>query len=96
MPSFKEIRDLLFLSHCNNFISEEELLVLYEEYQPANLTFPSYGEFDLDEMTEDECLAEFRVRKQDLETLAEALQIPESFYCMQRSKIDGMEGYACY
>ena len=60
MLSFKEIRDLLFLSHGNNFISEEEFLVVYEEYQPANLTFSSYGEFDLDEMTEDECLAEFR------------------------------------
>ena len=46
MPFLKEIRDLLLLSHSANFISEEEFLVLYEEYQPANLTFPhsSYGE----------------------------------------------------
>ena len=70
------------------------ILVFYEEYQSANLSFPhpSYGEFDLDDMEDDECLAEFRVKKQDLDTLAEALQIPESFHCKQRSKIDGMEG----
>ena len=49
MPFFKEIRDLLLLSHSANFISEEEFLVLYEEHQPANLTFShsSYGKFDL-------------------------------------------------
>ena len=85
---------MLLLSRGSNFISKEEFLVFYEEYQSANLSFPhsSYGEFDLDDMEDDECLEEFRVKKQDLETLAEALQIPGSFYCQQRSKIDGMEG----
>ncbi|XP_068738581.1 uncharacterized protein [Montipora capricornis] len=94
MPSFREIRDLLLLSHGSNFISEEEFLVLYEEYQPANLIFPhsSYGDFHFDDMEDDECLAEFRVEKKDLETLGEALQIPATFHCQQRSKIDGMEG----
>ena len=47
-------------------------------------------------MEDDECLAEFRVKKQDLETLAEALQIPESFYCQQQRKIDGLERCVCY
>ena len=72
---------------------EEEFLVLYEEYQPANMNFPHslYGEFDLNDMEDDERL-EFRVRKRDLATLAEALEIPESFHCQQRSKINGMEG----
>ena len=42
-------------------------------------------------MEDDECVAEFRVKKQDLDTLAEALQIPASFKCHQRSKIDGVE-----
>ena len=39
MRSFGEIRDMLLLSHVSNFISEEEFLVIYEEYQPADLTF---------------------------------------------------------
>ena len=58
------------------------------------LDFPhsSCCEFDLDDMEDDERVAEFRVKKQDLDTLAEVLQIPASFKCHQRSKIDRMEG----
>ena len=43
-------------------------------------------------MEDDECLAEFRVRKNDLPRLAEALQIPNEFTCEQRSVIPGIEG----
>ena len=48
--------------------------------------------FDLDEMENSECVAEFRVNKHDLPALAEALQIPDVFKCRQRSISDGMEG----
>ncbi|XP_068677291.1 uncharacterized protein [Montipora foliosa] len=43
-------------------------------------------------MNDSECLAEFRVKKRDLQILAEALQIPDSFTCYQRSVVSGMEG----
>lgn len=94
MTSFKDIRDVLILSHGANFISDEELILLYDEFKPTNLSFPHslYGDFDLENMDDDECVAEFRVKKKYVETLAEALQIPENFYCYQRSKVDGMEG----
>ena len=39
-----------------------------------------------------ECKAEFRVQKNDLPSLVEALQIPATFYYQQRSVCDGMEG----
>ena len=42
-------------------------------------------------MEGDECL-EFRVRKRDLATLAETIEISESFHCQQRSKLNGIEG----
>ena len=43
--------------------------------------------------TEDsECISEFRVRKRDLPKLRDALQIPNSFTCYQKSVSDGMEG----
>ena len=60
----------------------------------TNLDFPynSYGEFDLDSMEDDECKAKFRVQKNDLDALSEALQIPEVFKCKKRSRIDGVEG----
>ena len=43
-------------------------------------------------MNDSECLAEFRVKKRDLQILAEALQILDSFTCYQRSVVSGMEG----
>ena len=48
--------------------------------------------FDLDNMNDDECKAEFRVRKRDPPTLAQALRIPRSFQLSQRSVVDGTEG----
>ena len=39
-----------------------------------------------------ECKAEFRFKKNVLPSLAEALQIPDTFFCQQRSVCDGMEG----
>ncbi|XP_068690859.1 uncharacterized protein [Montipora foliosa] len=43
-------------------------------------------------MNDSECLAEFRVKKRDLQILAKALQIPDTFTCYQRSVVSGMEG----
>ena len=65
MLSFREIQDLIVLSYDDNYISDEEFLLLYDEFESTNLDFPynSYGEFDLDSMEDDECKAEFRVRK---------------------------------
>ena len=71
---------MLILSHGANFISDEEFIFLYEEFKPTNLSFQHslYGDFDLDNTDGYECVAEFRVKKKDLETLAEALQIPDT------------------
>ena len=65
MLSFREIQDLIVFSYDDNYISDEEFLLLYDEFESTNLDFPynSYGEFDLDSMEDDECKAEFRVRK---------------------------------
>ena len=44
-------------------------------------------------MEDDECLAEFRVRKCDISLFEEALQIPEEFMLEQQSVVEGMEGF---
>ena len=93
MASFKEKRD--FILFCNDqwILNDEELLVLYEQYKSSSLDLPYsvYPLFDLDEMEDDECLAEFRVNKRDIPALAEALQIPDWITCNQRSKVEGIE-----
>ena len=75
-------------------LSDEEFVVLYDENRSKNLDFlyDEYGRFDLDKMTDSECIPELRVKKSDLPKLREALQIPDSFTCYQKSVGDGMEG----
>ena len=92
--SLHELQELLFLSHNHGAIDDEELLLLYEEFLPKNpdFSYENYDRLDLNDMNDSECLAEFRVKKRDLPILAEALQIPDSFTCSQRSVVSGMEG----
>lgn len=94
MSSFKEIRELLLISYDSRWISDDEFLALYECYSSRNPEFPynSYARFDLQQMDESECLAEFRVRKQDIPVLANVLQIPVNIQCAQRTTCDGIEG----
>ena len=93
MNSFKETRDFILLCYDQGILNDEELLVLYEQYKSPSLDLPysSYPLFDLDDMEDDECLAEFRVKKSDIAALAEALQIPDWISCNQRSKAEGTE-----
>ena len=85
---------MLLLSHGMNVISDEELLLLLEENTSRNLEF-SYGlyqRFDLDEIPEPESKAEMRFNKNYIPVLAEALELPETFACSQRTAADKLEG----
>ena len=67
---------------------------MHDENRSKNLDLPydEYGRFDLDEIADSECISEFRVKKGDLPKLRDALQIPDSFTCYEKSVSDGMEG----
>ena len=73
--SFKDLREVLFLSYEENMISDEEFLFLYDEYSSKNPEFEysHYERFHLHNLEETECKANFRVEKRDLAALAEAL-----------------------
>ena len=70
------------------------IFFLYEANKSTNLGLPyeTYKQFHLDDMEDDECVAEFRVQKCVLSLLYDALRIPDAFRCEQRSAVDGMEG----
>ena len=76
MTSFKETRDFILLCYDQGILHDEERLVLYKQYKSPSLDLPygSYPLFDLDDVEDDECLAEFRVKKRDIPALAEAIQ----------------------
>ena len=83
MTLFKDTRDFILLCYDQGILNDEELMVLYEQYKSPSLDLPysSYPLFDLDDMEDDECLAEFRVKKRDIPALAEALQNRDWISC---------------
>ena len=92
--SFKHARDALVLCHDNGVIGDEEFCLLYDANRSKNPEFPyeEYGKFDLEDMEDDECKAEFRFHKEDIPVLAEVLGLPETFTCSQGSVTNGIEG----
>ena len=89
MASFREICNLLLESFDDGDISEDTFLLLYNANTSKNPDFPyeCSGKFDLNEMDDSECLAEFRFHKSDIPILLEALQLPQSFTCQQGTLI---------
>ncbi|KAK3727215.1 hypothetical protein QZH41_020352 [Actinostola sp. cb2023] len=92
--SFRDVQNLLLLGHDKGLIDDEEFILLFDEYSSRNPNFPydDYASFDLDEVDEAECLAEFRFRKRDIPVLSDVLQISDTILCDQRSICDGTEG----
>ena len=88
------VRDMLFQSYVQGLISDDELIVLLEENTARNpeFNYASYDRFELDDMDNPGCKANFRFEKHDLAVLAEALHLPERFRCSQRTVADQMEG----
>ena len=94
MAKFKEYRDWLLLLYTDNCIFDEELILLYDSFQSTNpdFNYEQYPAFQLNNIEEAECKAEFRVEKRDLPRLVEALQLPDTFKFEQRSTCGAMEG----
>lgn len=65
ISSFKEERELIRLCYEMNCICDDEFLLLYTGYESQNLELPyhSFSEFDLENFRDDECLAQFRLKK---------------------------------
>lgn len=64
MTGFKEFRQTLLLYYDANLISDEDFIIFYELFSSRNpdFAYDAYNRFDLDEMNDDECNAELRVR----------------------------------
>lgn len=77
-----------------NVLDDAKFLLLYDLYNPQNLDLPCelYPRFDLENLTEDECLSAFRFEKADIPRLSRALRIPAVISCHQGTICDGTEG----
>ena len=87
-----KVRNLL-VENFDDDISEDEFLLLCDGNMWKNPDFPydCYGSFDLNDMDNSECLAEFHFHKNDVPILLEALQLPQSFTYHQPTICDGIE-----
>ena len=92
--AFKDLRNSLIISYDDGFIDDEEFVLLYDLYASKDLDFPydAYAPFDLEELDEAECVAEFRFRKRDVRALADVLRVPDTMTCEQGSVCTGIEG----
>lgn len=88
MTSFRETRDFILIHHDQGILKMTKNSWFYAS---LDLPYNLYPLFHLDDMEDDESLAEFRVKKRDTPALAEALQIPNWISCNQRSKAKGTE-----
>ena len=63
MPRLKDVRNSLLNAHNNSLLSDEELLLLLDENSSENpqFNFEKYERFDIDDIEEAECKAQFRV-----------------------------------
>lgn len=93
MSSFKTARSVALIAHESGSISDEELLLLLGQVDSRNpdFSYDLYERFDLDNMEEAECKAEFRFNKNDIPILADVLG-PNIIKCHQRSIADRNEG----
>ena len=94
MASFKETRNLVLECYVDGIIDEDDFMLLYDINQSKNPEFPheNYEPFNFDALDPVECVADFRVEKQDIPRLADALGIPPVIKCQQRSICGGTEG----
>ena len=63
-----------------------------QSVEQPRFSLDSYGPFDLENIDEADCKAEFCVEERDLPSLREVLGIPPTFKCPRRIICDGMEG----
>ena len=98
MATFRVTRNALLLAHDQNLINDEEFILLYDINTSSNLEFPywKYPSFNLENISDAECAAEFRILKSDVYKLAEVMQIPPLIKCYNRSVFDGLECFCVF
>jgi len=98
MASLKAARNEVLFAFDDGIIDEDEFCILFDINQTNNLIFAhaDYEKFDLENKDDVECISDFRVKKQDIPLLAEALRLPPTFKCNQGTVCDQIEGLCVF
>ena len=92
-----DVGDLVLHGYIDGFLNDEEFLLLYD-IKKRNLKFPyrNYPKFELGNMTNDKCIAEFRLKKDDVDVLCQTLQIPQEIRCYNGTVASGIEALCIF
>ena len=93
MANVDRVNEILYAYNDAGLIDDEELLLLADRNVRRNPYFPywHYARFDLEQMDDDECKAEFRFRKEDVFTLLDALHLPPEIRVYNGVVFDSVE-----
>ena len=78
-----KLRDAITFAYGCNAIDDVEYALLYDASKPKNPDIPyfAYNDFNLDNMTDDECKTEFRFFRNDIYNLINVLRAPAELTC---------------
>ena len=98
MPNLRETRNCIAYAYRKGFINDREFVLLYDANRSKNPDFPywNYERFELDELTNAECNAEFRFYKHDIYKLADALQLPDEFVTYNGLIVESISALCIY
>ena len=93
MPNLRELRDALLTAYNLGAIDDVEFALLYDlnTSKTPEIPYWQYDPFSLENMHKDECKAEFRIEKENLHDLVEALQLEDEQFMYNRLKVDTIE-----
>ena len=93
MANVYDLNSMLLGYNDANVINDDELLLLHNVHRRRNPHFPYWRseKFNLELMEEDECKAEFRMRRDDVYTLADTIRFPDNFKCYNGVVVDSIE-----
>ena len=79
MPRFQEAREVVLYAISESMVLDEEFASLYDINTSKNRDFEYLicNAFNLHEISDDDCVVEFRFQKNDMPRLVTALRLPD-------------------
>jgi hypothetical protein len=98
MPNFRDTRMCVAYAYRKGFTNTREFVLLYDANTSKKNEFPywNYERFDLDEMSNAECKAEFRFFKNDIYKLADVLQLPDNIVTYNGLVVESIPALCIY
>ena len=92
MANLIEVNNQIEAVYMLDVIDDEEFALLREINRALVITYWHYKKFDLENLEDDECRAEFRFEKRHIYELAHVLNLPHHILTYNRLKVDSIEG----